>query len=147
MRIRESPALEYRGIMIDTARHFLSVGSIRRTIDMMVLSKLNYLHWHIADDESFPLELQSLPLFAQAGSYSAGEKYSRQDVMDLVKYARDRGIQIVPEVDSPAHTRSWGLSSAYQQMVIQNCPGGEHYNGQLDLSNASTYAAAASIVN
>jgi hexosaminidase len=55
MRIRESPALEYRGVMIDTARHFLSVGSIRRTIDMMLLSKLNYLHWHIADDESFPL--------------------------------------------------------------------------------------------
>lgn len=62
--------LSYRGVMIDTARHFLSKAAILRTLDAMSLARLNILHWHIADDESFPLEVRSVPEL-QAGRFSA----------------------------------------------------------------------------
>jgi hexosaminidase len=60
-RIQDEPVLAYRGIMIDTARHFLKVSTIKRLIENMPQSKLNILHWHLADDESFPIQLNSHP--------------------------------------------------------------------------------------
>ena len=59
--IKDNPDFSYRGIMLDTARHFISKAAIIRTLDAMMFNKLNVLHWHITDDESFPLELKSYP--------------------------------------------------------------------------------------
>lgn len=68
--IRDEPVVSYRGLMIDSSRHFLSVGAILRVIDSMALSKLNILHWHLTDDEAFTVVLQSHPELAAGGSYS-----------------------------------------------------------------------------
>ena len=64
--------------------------------------ELNVFHWHLTDEESFPLQLKNIPLITQYGAYAAEEVYSRADIVEIVKYARMRGIRVIPEVDSPA---------------------------------------------
>lgn len=101
----------------------------------MPLSKLNVLHWHIIDDQSFPLVLDSHPELAEAAKYSDEEVYTKKDVAQIVALAEKNGVQIVPEIDTPAHTRSWGLAAEWKQKDISiKCGGGTGYNGQLDLS-------------
>jgi len=118
IEIEDAPAFAHRGIMIDTARHFLSKVAIKRTIDAMSYNKLNVLHWHITDDESFPIELQSFPEITKTGAYSSDEIFSSADVHEIVKYATEKGIRIIPEIDSPGHCRSWGQSDTLKDMVI-----------------------------
>ena len=131
--------------MIDSARHFLSVKSIKRVIQAMPLSKLNILHWHIVDDESFPLVLDSHPELAQSGRYSNGEVYTKDQVQDLIAYAKVNAVQIVPEIDSPAHVRSWGLSTQWSNISIK-CPGGTGYNGQFDVSIPQVFTLAKDVI-
>jgi hexosaminidase len=107
--IHDSPAFAYRGIMIDSARHYLSVKAIKRTLDAMMYNKLNVLHWHITDDESFPLELKSFPQVHKSGAFSKNEVYTKENVADILNHATKNGIRVIPEIDSPGHTRSWGL--------------------------------------
>jgi N-acetyl-beta-hexosaminidase len=104
--IDDRPRFPWRGLMIDTSRHFLPVRSILRTLDAMSYSKLSVLHWHLVDRESFPLVLESVPELSQ-GAWSAQEKYSASDVKQIVEHARLRGIRVVPEIDLPTHTASW----------------------------------------
>lgn len=75
----------------------------------MMYNKLNVFHWHITDDESFPLYLESLPTMNQYGAYDAKLVFTKQDVKDIIDHATKNGIRVIPEVDSPAHARSWGL--------------------------------------
>ena len=102
----------------------------------MPLSKLNTLHWHIVDDESFPLILPSHPELASSGRYSDAEIYTRTDVLEIVALAEKNGVQVIPELDTPGHVRSWGLSSKWANASIP-CAGGTGYNGQLDISIAA----------
>jgi hexosaminidase len=104
--ISDSPRFAWRGLMIDTSRHWLPVPSIERTIEALSFAKMNVLHWHISDRESFPLQLESAPTLA-LGSWSAAERYSAADVRRIVEYARVRGVRVVPEIDLPTHTASW----------------------------------------
>ena len=92
--IHDYPRFKWRGLMIDTSRHWLPVASILRTLDAMSYSKLSVLHWHIVDRESFPLVLDSVPELAK-GAWSAQEKYSTSDVRQIVEAARLRGIRVV----------------------------------------------------
>lgn len=133
--IRDEPLLSYRGIMIDSARHYLSVASIKRLITSMPLSKLNILHWHIVDDESFPLVLDSHPELSQAGRYSDSEVYTKKDVAEILALAEKNAVQVIPEIDTPAHVRSWGLAEQWKAKDISiKCHGGTGYNGQFDVS-------------
>ena len=131
--------------MVDTARHFLSVESLKRVLESLPLSKLNILHWHMVDDESFPIELISHPELAQYGSYSSEETYSIDQIKDLIKVAKANAVKIIPEIDSPAHVRSWGLAPQWSKSTIK-CPGGEGYNGQLDVSNDDVLALSKQVV-
>jgi hexosaminidase len=138
--IKDEPLLEFRGIMIDSARHYLSVSSIKRLIQSMPLSKLNVLHWHIADDESFPLQLESHPELSQGGSYSDSEVYTKKDVQEIVALAVKNAVQVVPELDTPAHVRAWGESEKWKPKDISiRCHGGEGYNAQFDLSQPEVF--------
>ena len=74
-----------------------------QVIDSLSYSKMNVFHWHISDTQSFPLELPSLPNFSYYGAYSPEEIYTAKDVSELVAYAEDRGVRIIPELDAPAH--------------------------------------------
>ena len=84
--------------MIDTARNFLEKSSILRTLDAMMYNKLSVLHWHITDDESFPIELPSIPEMQAYGSYGRAYRYSVEDVKEIVQYAAENGVRVIPEV-------------------------------------------------
>lgn len=86
--ITDAPVFKYRGVMIDTARNYLKKESIMRTLDVMMYNKLNVLHWHITDDESFPIELPSIPEMAKAGAYSKKYTYSFFAISEIVEYAK-----------------------------------------------------------
>ena len=80
LKIEDQPDYPHRGFMIDTARHFLSMDTILDTIDTMLYNKLNVLHWHITDTESFPFPLHSFPDITKDGTFSAKRRYSFEDV-------------------------------------------------------------------
>ena len=119
--IYDRPAFPYRGILLDTARNFISVKSIKRTLDGMAASKLNTLHWHITDTHTFPLEIESLPLMTAYGTYSSKLVYSARNVRDIVEYGRVRGIRVMPEIDAPSHVGhgwQWGPSQGLGNLTV-----------------------------
>jgi hexosaminidase len=112
--IKDFPKFPYRGLLIDTSRHYLPVSTLKMLIDSMSYSKLNVLHWHIVDAQSFPLEIKSFPLLWK-GAWSVRERYSQKIVNELVDYARDRGVRVIPEFDGPGHAFAWGVG--YPQIL------------------------------
>lgn len=103
--IRDTPRFRWRGVLIDVARHWIPPEAIRRTLDGMAVVKLNVLHWHLSEDQGFRVESLKYPRLQQFGS--DGRYYTQQEIRDIVAYARDRGIRIVPEFDLPGHASSW----------------------------------------
>ena len=121
--IADSPRFAWRGAMLDVARHFFSVAEVKRYIDLIALHKLNRLHLHLADDQGWRIEIKSWPNLAKHGGSTAvgggpGGFYSQAQYADLVAYARDRFITIVPEIDMPGHTNA--ALSSYPEL---NCDG------------------------
>ncbi|KAF7032040.1 hypothetical protein CFC21_043268 [Triticum aestivum] len=106
--ISDAPRFPYRGLLIDTSRHYLPLATIKGVIDAMTYSKLNVLHWHIVDEQSFPIEIPSYPKLWN-GSYSYSERYTMPDAIDIVRYAEKRGVNVLAEIDVPGHARSWGV--------------------------------------
>ena len=108
-QVEDFPRFGYRGLLIDTSRHFLPVSMIKATISAMSWNKMNVLHWHIVDLDSFPYQSKALPLLSALGSYTEfNHIYSQKDINDIIEYGRYRGVRIVPEFDTPGHTLSWG---------------------------------------
>ncbi|KAE8145743.1 glycoside hydrolase superfamily [Aspergillus avenaceus] len=103
--IKDSPLYPYRGIMLDTGRNFISLPKIFEQLNGMSLSKLNVLHWHIDDSQSWPIWVESYPDMVK-DAYSPREIYSRNDVRNVIAYARARGIRVIPEIDMPSHSSS-----------------------------------------
>ena len=103
--IEDAPRFRWRGLNVDASRHFMPPEMIRRTLDGMAAVKLNVLHWHLSDDQGFRVESRRYPKLQGMGS--DGLYYTPQDVRDIVAYARDRGIRVVPEFDMPGHTQAW----------------------------------------
>ncbi|XP_074329218.1 beta-hexosaminidase 3 [Apium graveolens] len=106
--ISDEPRFSYRGLLIDTSRHYLPLPVIKKVIDSMAYAKLNVLHWHIVDSQSFPLEIPSYPKLWN-GAYSIEERYTVADATEIVRYAQRRGINVLSELDVPGHARSWGF--------------------------------------
>ncbi|XAR66318.1 Beta-N-acetylhexosaminidase [Bertholletia excelsa] len=105
--IQDQPRFSYRGLLLDTSRHYLPVGVIKQIIESMSYAKLNVLHWHIIDEESFPLEVPSYPNLWK-GAYTKWERYTVEDAHEIVNFAKMRGINVMAEVDVPGHAESWG---------------------------------------
>lgn len=119
--IKDKPAYPHRGLLIDTARNFLPVKDILRTIDGLAASKLNILHWHATDSQSFPLEIKSLPYMSLFGAYSPEKIYSVSDMKMIIKYANLRGVRVILEIDSPSHAGAgweWGPEANLGNLAV-----------------------------
>ncbi|CAO3660348.1 unnamed protein product [Rhizopus stolonifer] len=108
--IQDAPTFTHRGILLDTSRNFYPIKAIKGMIDAMAYNKMNVLHWHVTDSQSWPLYIQSHPELTQEGAYTPRMVYSRHDVKALIRHGQSRGIRILPEIDMPAHTDSIALS-------------------------------------
>lgn len=105
--INDQPRFSFRGLLIDTSRHYQPLPIIKNVIDSMAYAKLNVLHWHIVDTQSFPLEIPSYPKLWD-GAFSTSERYTMADAAEIVSYAQKRGINVLAELDVPGHALSWG---------------------------------------
>ncbi|MEO8774554.1 MAG: family 20 glycosylhydrolase [Gelidibacter sp.] len=103
--INDVPRFVWRGLMIDVARHFQPVDVLKRNLEAMAFVKMNVFHWHLTDDQGFRAEVKSHPLLHQKGS--DGLYYTQEQIKDIVAYASNLGIRVVPEFDVPSHATSW----------------------------------------
>jgi hexosaminidase len=115
VQIRDAPRFPWRGLLLDPGRHFLSVETVERNLDAMAAVKLNVLHWHLTEDQGFRVESKAFTGLQELGS--DGLYYTQDEIREVIAYARDRGIRVMPEFDMPGHTGSWfvgypGLASA-----------------------------------
>jgi len=103
--IKDQPRFPWRGTMIDVSRHFIPLDVLKRNLDGMAAVKMNVLHWHLSDDQGFRAQSKVFPKLTGMGS--DGQFYTQEGMRDLIGYAHDRGIRVVPEFDMPGHSRSW----------------------------------------
>lgn len=114
-KIIDSPVFEYRGAMLDVARHFFTVEEVKRYIDLLAYYKYNILHLHLSDDQGWRIEIKSWPKLTEvSGSTEVGGGeggfYTQEDYKNIVAYAAEHHITIVPEIDMPGHTNSASLA-------------------------------------
>lgn len=109
VNVTDYPRFKFRGSMIDTSRHYLSINTILNHLDAMSYSKFNVLHWHITDDQSFPYESSFFPNMSLKGAFDNNHVYTREMIAAVIDYAKVRGIRVIVEFDTPGHTQSWGL--------------------------------------
>ena len=126
VQIDDSPRFPWRGLLIDCARHFETIEVLKRNLDAMAAVKLNVFHWHLTEDQGFRVESKKFPKLHQLGS--DGNYYTQEQVKEIIAYARDRGIRVVPEFDIPGHSTSWlvghpELGSAPGPYTIERRPG------------------------
>lgn len=140
VRINDKPRFQWRGLLLDTSRHFFSVKTIKRQIDAMAAAKYNIFHWHLTDDQGWRFESGKFPKLHQLAS--DGEFYTRQQIRDIVAYAHARGIQVLPEIDVPGHASA--IAVAYPELMSAPGPYAMEYRWGvhkplLDPSNEKVY--------
>lgn len=138
MVIDDAPRFGWRGIMIDVTRHFFSLPTLKRQIDAMELVKLNVLHLHLSDNEGFRVESRLYPKLHEISSQ--GQFYSQAEVQELVAYAADRGVRIVPEFDVPGH--SLAILKAYPQFASGQIENRDYFSAMgsaLNPANPETF--------
>ena len=137
VKIADAPRFAYRGMHLDVAHHFFSVDEVKRYIDVMAIHKLNTLHWHLTDDQGWRIEIKRYPELTAVGSIRKatvvrkewgtydgtpyGGFYTQDEIRDVVKYAADRGVTVIPEIDLPGHMLA--ALTAYPEL---GCTGGPY---------------------
>ncbi len=138
--IQDKPRFPWRGLMIDTGRHFMPVEVIKRNLDGMAAVKMNVFHWHLSENQGFRVESKRFPKLQEMGS--DGLFYTQEQVRDVITYARDRGIRVIPEFDMPGHSTAWfvgypDLASAPGPYTIERKWG--VFDPAMDPTRESTY--------
>lgn len=141
--IKDYPRFAWRGLMFDVSRHFFTKAEVKQYIDIMVRYKFNLLHMHLTDDEGWRIEIKSLPRLTSVGAYNAkkvgqfgtfsppgpdeprtyGGFYTQEDIKDLVQYAKERFVNIMPEIDVPGHS----LAAVVAYPELSCTPGADKY--------------------
>ena len=103
--IQDKSRFPWRGLMLDSARHFIPLDVIKRNLDGMEAVKMNVFHWHLSENQGFRVESRKFPKLHQMGS--DGLYYTQDEIREVIAYARDRGIRVVPEFDMPGHSTAW----------------------------------------
>jgi len=140
LHIQDRPRFPWRGLMLDSSRHWMPLEIVERNLDAMAAVKLNVFHWHLSDDQGFRAESVQYPRLQELGS--GGLYYTQEQLRHIVAYARDRGIRVVPEFDIPGHTTSW--LAAYPELAAAPGPyevGRDFgvFDGALDPASEPTY--------
>jgi hexosaminidase len=138
--IEDKPRFAWRGLMIDVGRHFMPIEVIKRNLDGMAAVKMNVFHWHLSENQGFRVESKRFPKLQEVGS--DGLYYTQEQVRDVIAYAHDRGIRVVPEFDMPGHSTSWfvgypDLASAPGPYTIERKWG--VFDPAMDPTRESTY--------
>jgi hexosaminidase len=138
--IQDKPRFPWRGLMIDTARHFIPLDILKRNLDGLEAVKMNVFHWHLSEDQGFRAESKKFPKLHALGS--DGLYYTQEEIRELIAYARDRGIRVVPEFDMPGHSTAWfvghpELASGPGPYAIERKWG--IFDPAMDLTNEKTY--------
>ena len=138
--IHDQPRFPWRGLMLDVARRYEPISAVKRTLDHMEGLKFNVLHLHLSDDQGFRVESKAFPKLQEDGS--DGHYYTQAELRDLVEYAAERGIRVIPEFDMPGHSISWFVG--YPELA--SAPGPYHiertwgiHNPAMDPTRESTY--------
>lgn len=108
--VQDSPKFPHRGILLDTARNFMPLPDVLRTIDAMAWSKLNRLHIHVTDSQSWPIVIPSMPELSEKGAYHPSQTYSPEDIERIQTYGVERGVEVYFEIDMPGHIGVVSLS-------------------------------------
>ena len=136
--VDDAPRFAHRGVLVDTARHFLPLATLRAVVEGMAADKLNTLHLHLTDAQAFPFASVAEPALAR-GAWAPDLVYSRADLAGLVTFAKARGVRVVPEVDSPAHVQSWSVG---RPDLVLDCG----YGSVLDPTQEATYEVLAALL-
>ena len=136
-QVKSEPRFPYRGMHLDCSRHFFSVETVKRYLDIMALHGMNRLHWHLTDDQGWRVEIKKYPRLTEVGGWRKGTVlghnspvndgvrsggfYTQEEIKDIVQYAADRYITIIPEIDMPGHML--GALAAYPEL---GCTGGPY---------------------
>ncbi len=105
VRVDDRPRFAWRGLMIDASRHWMPVEVIKRNLDGMAALKFDVFHWHLSDDQGFRIESKVYPKLHELGS--DGHYYTQEQAKEIIAFARDRGIRVIPEFDMPGHSTAW----------------------------------------
>lgn len=134
---KDSPKHSWRGLQLDESRHFFGKETVKKYLDFMALYKLNRFHWHLTDDQGWRIEIEKYPLLTEIGSYRKGSQlhswscceyeevphsgyYTKDDIREIIAYAKERCIEIVPEIDFPAHCAA--AIAAYNHLACRDIP-------------------------
>lgn len=141
--VTDAPRFPWRGALVDTSRHFQPLPALYAFVDALAYSKMNVLHWHITDDQAFPFVSAAFPALSGEGAYAApatSHTYSPADVAAVIAFAKDRGVRVVPEFDTPGHSQSWGLGQPGLLTACYNATGPDGTYGPIDPTVNSTWA-------
>ncbi len=113
VRIEDAAQLEHRGLLLDCCRHFMSPSFVKRIIDVLALQKMNVLHWHLTEDQGWRLPIDAYPKLTEVGGFRTeadgqvtGGFYTKEDIREIVQYAEERHVTVIPEIEMPGHCRA-----------------------------------------
>ena len=148
IEVKDAPQYHYRGFLLDVARTFQPVHEVKRVIDYMAYCKLNKLHFHLVDNPAWRIEIKKYPHFAQEGGFRGGDSklhpiysrfnqkyggyYTQDELRDIVAYAAERNIEVIPEIDMPGHSKALGV--VHPSILCNYTPDTSNYNG-IDIRN------------
>ena len=127
MKVCDYPATKYRGAMLDVSRNFFTVKEVKKFIDLIAMHRLNYFHWHLTDDQGWRIEIKKYPELTHVGAWQKrdgllkGGYYTQEEIKDVISYAAQRAITVIPEIDLPGHSSA--VLAAYPEL---GCTGGPY---------------------